>query len=64
MSKEPTAYLHKVCQGHICLKPVWGWVSYDLWVNKVTSAKTKRECEVKTRAASYVPLLEKRKQED
>ena len=30
MSKKPTAYLHKVCQGQICLKPVWGWVSYDL----------------------------------
>ena len=64
MSKKTTAYLHKVCQGHICLKPVYGWVSYDLWGNAVARAGTKRECENKTRAAGYVPLLEKRKQED
>ena len=53
--RKPLAYLRKVQSGYWGFEHLSAWRAEDAWGNYVAQARTKKECEKKTREAGYVP---------
>ncbi len=54
-SNKPSAYLSKVQNGHFLLEATTLWKATDLWGNRISSGRTKKEVMEECRRRGYVP---------
>lgn len=52
-----SAYLERYKTGYFMFEPIIEWIARDDFGNEVARAKTKKECQARTRDAGYTPRI-------